>query len=94
MAANFLGYGFSVAISYLGNARLTFVRPAADPHQFLRFVVVSLTGLGLNQLLTYGLVALANQPFWLALAVVVLVVPGATFLLSRSWAFRPGDRGP
>src|SRR5690606_12367564 len=101
IAASFVGYSCSVAVSYLGNARLTFRRDAMDTGQFTRFVVISLLGLLVNQLIVLLLVGALHYPFWLALGAVVLSVPPLTFVLSRRWAFqaRPspmaiGPEGP
>lgn len=88
LAANFLGYGCAVGVSYIGNARWTF-RAAHRNAQLGRFVVVSLAGLGLNQALTFLLTGVLRLPFAAALAVVVVAVPLFTFLLSRAWVFRP-----
>ncbi|MCR5873073.1 GtrA family protein [Phenylobacterium sp. J426] len=87
LAANLLAYLAAVAVSYLGNARLTFGRPALQGGQFLRFLVVSLFGLGVTQVLTWLLVVEAGWPFAAGLAVVAVVTPAATFTASKLWAF-------
>jgi putative flippase GtrA len=88
LAANLVGYVSAVGFSYLGNARLTFGRPFRDAAQFVRFVLVSLLGLGLNQAIVYLLVERAGWPFWVALGPVVVLVPALSFALSKLWAFR------
>jgi putative flippase GtrA len=88
MAANFAGYAASVGVSYLGNARFTFGRPALHGAQFVRFLVVSLAGLCLNQAITWLMAVRLGLPFWVALGAVVTVVPVFSFLVSRLWAFR------
>jgi putative flippase GtrA len=89
MQANFAGYLAAVSVSYLGNARLTFLRRARDARQMLRFAGVSLAGLALTQALTWLLVAQLAWPFAAGLAAVAVAVPAASFVLSRAWAFRP-----
>jgi putative flippase GtrA len=91
LAANFVGYGCAVGFSYIGNARLTFGRPAWDAGQFSRFLLVSLLGLALNQAIVHLLVDRAGWPFWLALGPVVVLVPLLSFVLLKIWAF--GERG-
>ena len=86
--ANFVGYLAAVGVSYLGNARLTFRRRALHGPQFMRFVVVSLLGLGLTQGLTWLLVQQLGWPFWACLGVVAVATPTLSFVLSRVWAFR------
>ncbi|MGA0607959.1 GtrA family protein [Phenylobacterium sp. VNQ135] len=87
LTANLLAYLCAVGVSYLGNARLTFGRPALHGGQFLRFLVVSLFGLGVTQGLTWLLVEQAGWPFAAGLAVVAVVTPAATFTASKLWAF-------
>jgi putative flippase GtrA len=91
MAANFAGYGCAVAVSYLGNARLTFRRSAWRGPQFARFVVVSLIGLAANQAITWSLVNRLGWPFWAGLAVVVALVPALSFAAAKLWAFGRQD---
>jgi len=85
--ANLVGYCVAVGVSYVGNARLTFRRPTRDLGQFIRFLTLSLTALGLNQALVYLLVERAHWPFWLALGPVVIMVPAISFVGSKLWAF-------
>lgn len=88
MAANFVGYGCAVGVSYLGNARFTFRRAVWHGPQFIRFVAVSLLGLALTQGLTWLLVVRMGWPFWMGLSVVAVAVPALSFVLQRLWAFR------
>lgn len=87
LRANLLAYLCAVGVSYLGNARLTFGRPALRGGQFARFLVVSLLGLCVTQGLTWLLVDQAGWPFAAGLAVVAVATPTATFAASRLWAF-------
>ncbi len=87
LSANFLAYLCAVGVSYLGNARLTFRWPAMKGGQFLRFLAVSLFGLGVTQGLTWLLVEQAGWPFAAGLAVVAVVTPTATFAAAKLWAF-------
>lgn len=87
LAANFTGYGVAVSLSYLANARLTF-RQTLGRSQFLRFLVLSLSGLAISQGIIWVLTHGFDQPFERALAVAVLAVPPATFLVARFWVFR------
>ncbi len=50
-----------------------------------RFPAVSLASLGLNQALVFAVVELAGQPYWQALAVVLIAVPPLTFLAMKYW---------
>jgi putative flippase GtrA len=88
LPANFIGYVCAVGVSYLGNARFTFGRPALHGGRFVRFAVISASGLAANQAITWLLVGRLGLPFWAGLAVVVVVVPALSFVAARLWAFR------
>jgi putative flippase GtrA len=87
LSANFAAYLCAVGVSYLGNAWLTFGRPAMDRAQFLRFLVVSLLGLACTQGLTWLLVERLGWPFAWGLAVVAVATPALTFTAAKLWAF-------
>ncbi|MFC3068045.1 GtrA family protein [Phenylobacterium soli] len=86
-AATTVGYLCSVGISYLGNARFTFGRPALDGAQFVRFLVVSLIGFAANLGVTHLFAEVLKWPFVAALGVVVVVIPALSFTASKLWAF-------
>jgi putative flippase GtrA len=90
--ATFVGYLCSVGVSYLGNARFTFGRPALHGAQFARFLVVSLIGLAANLGITWLLVNRLGWPFKAALAVVVVVIPALSFVAAKLWAFAIPER--
>ena len=88
MLATLVGYVCSVGVSYLGNSLFTFRRPALHGPQFVRFAVISLAGLAINQAIVFVGAHLLGWPFWLALVPVVVIVPASTFTLAKFWAFR------
>lgn len=92
LMANFAGYVCAVTVSYFGNAWLTFRRPSANAGQFIRFVIISLLALGLNQLIVAYCTHILEWPFVGALALVVAVVPLFTFAVSKLWAFSDSTR--
>ena len=91
LSANLAAYLCAVGVSYLGNAWLTFGRPAMDRGQFLRFLVVSLLGLACTQGLTWLLVERLGWPFAWGLAVVAVATPAMTFTAAKLWAFAAPD---
>lgn len=86
--ASLAGYVASVGVSYLGNSRLTFRRPALHGPQFARFATISLTGLGINLGTVWIATHALGWPLWVAMVPVVMVVPASTFVMSKFWAFR------
>lgn len=85
--ANIMGYCAAVAISYFGHGKLTFRRELNWP-VFLRFAIVSLTTLGLSELILLALETWLAVSHRISLAVVVCTIPVITFLLSKLWVFR------
>jgi putative flippase GtrA len=91
MAASLTGYAASVGVSYLGNSRFTFRRPALHAPQFAKFATISLTGLALNLSLVFVCTHNLAWPLWQAMIPVVLIVPPSSFLMSKLWAFRAAE---
>jgi putative flippase GtrA len=88
MSASVAGYLCSVGVSYVGNSRLTFRRPALHGPQFVKFATISLAGLAINQSVVFVGTHLLGWPLSRTLIPVVLIVPASTFLMSKFWAFR------
>ena len=88
LLAGLAGYASAVGVSYFGNALVTFRRPALHGPQFLRFMTISLAGLAINLALVFTGTRLFGWPLWRALIPVVLIVPAATFVMAKFWAFR------
>lgn len=88
LSANLVGYCCAVLISYFGNARLTFKTSAIHGPQFARFVVISLTALGLNQLLLLLFTGPLRMSFSTALMLLIILVPIFSFTASKIWGFR------
>ncbi len=61
-----MGYAASVGVSYLGNSRFTFRRPALHGPQFVRFAAISLTGLAINLATVFVATHTLGWPLWLA----------------------------
>lgn len=87
--ANWLGFACAFPVSYVGHRGWSFQGTQASHGQALpRFLMVALLGLAGNQVLLWLGMHYTPLPFWLVLAVVMLLVAASTFVLSRYWAFR------
>ena len=86
--ANMIAFCCALGVSFFGQTRLTFPDSTADGGAFVRFVVVAVSGLGLNQLIVWVMTSLVGSPYWLALIIIFCTVPGVTFLLLKFWALR------
>lgn len=92
-SANWLGFMCAFPVSYLGHRRWSFSGTRARHRQaFGRFFVVALLGFFANQALLWALLQLTWLPFWLSLALVMVLVALGTWLLSRFWAFSARER--
>jgi len=86
--ANLVAFSCALGVSFYGQTRLTFPGSSTDGGAFLRFAIVAVSGLGLNQIIVWIVTSLAGGPYWLALAIIIATVPGLTFLLLKFWALR------
>ena len=86
--ANLIAFCCALGVSFFGQTRLTFPDSTADGGAFARFAVVAVSGLGLNQLIVWVVTSLFGSPYWLALGIIIVTVPGFTFLLLKFWALR------
>jgi putative flippase GtrA len=85
--ANLAGFAAGVVVSYIGHARLTFGAPLRSGPQFLRFVVLSLTGLAASSLTVWLVTGVMGLGFGLAMGTVGLIVPAVSYLAMRFWVF-------
>lgn len=90
--ANVAGFAAAFLVSYLGHFHLTFrlgaVAEARHEVHVVRFLVVSLLGLGLSTGLVDWLTIGRGLSFTLTMGVVAIVVAAANFAMSSIWAFR------
>jgi len=86
-AANAAGFASAFIVSYLGHFYWTFGHRAGHRRYLARFLVLSLSGYGLSNLIIWLVVERAGLPFVLALPWIALAVPAFTFLSAKYWAF-------
>lgn len=94
LLANLAGYLAAVSLSYGGHARLTFGGRGGHARRAPRFAAVSLGGLLLSAAITALVCGPLGGSLGLAMACVTLVVPTASFLVNRRWAFAPDAPRP
>lgn len=87
LAANWVAFCVALTLSYFANHSWTFRVVGHHAVHFPRFVIVAILGLLLNQTIMFGVVEVWEQSYRIALVIVVLVIPLASFLANRSWAF-------
>ena len=93
LVANVLGWLVAFGVSFVGHHRLTFGDHGATLAFVVpRFLAVSAGGFLVNEAAYASLLHWSSLRYDLVLAVVLVGVAVATYLLSRHWAF-PGSRG-
>lgn len=86
--ASVVGFVLAVTVSFFLNTYWTFRRSDNLQRRFLRFVLVSVSGMALNTMIMYGAVDVYQRHYLLGLAMVLLVVPAYNFALNYLWSFR------
>lgn len=86
--ANIAGFVCAFPVSYIGHRTLSFPGlNQAHQHTLPRFLSVAVFGFLANQTLVLLSLRYTALPFWLILAIVMVMVAASTYLLSRYWAF-------
>lgn len=88
LVANFGGWICAFGVSYGGHSALTFAghdAPAAQSAS--RFLLLSAGGFAINEAAYAVLLHTSRVPYHFLLAIILLCVAVATYLLSRYWAF-------
>lgn len=90
LLANLGGFASACWCSYFGHRHWTFVdrRTTNATHFFFRVLAIAMLGFLLNQLVFSLLLTHAAVPYFISLAIVVVVVAALTYGLTRLWAFR------
>jgi putative flippase GtrA len=88
-AANAAGFATALGLSYVGHGRFTFGTELEHHRHGPRFLATAGLGLALSSGLTQVIAVWIGAPFAVAMGVVALAVPVATFLLCRIWVFAP-----
>jgi len=89
LASNVVGFLTAFLVSFRGHNAWTFPaqpgrRRSAALHRFFR---VAIAAFAVNETLFWALLRWTAMPYQLALALVLIVVAGGTFVASKFWAF-------
>ena len=87
LTSNAVGFCAAFGTSYLGHFYWTFGQRTGHPVRLPKFLAVSGAGFLLTHLITLVVTA-SGQTFNTALLLILMIVPAATWTLSRFWAFR------
>jgi putative flippase GtrA len=88
LIANVFAFIGAFQVSYWGHSSWSFSDLSASRRDsFRRFVIISVSGFLLNELLFFLFLKFTNIPYQISLLIVLPFVAGLTFLFSRHWAF-------
>lgn len=85
--ASVAGFVLTLVVSFLLNRSWTFAVRDAGSGAFVKYAVVSVTGLLLNTGIMYTAVEWLHWKYWIGQLIVVLVVPPCNFILNALWTF-------
>ena len=89
LVANIAGWLVAFAVSFAGHYTLTFRQQKAPFSQALRrFFLVSAAGFSINEAAYAWLLHVTTLRYDILLALILVAVAVATFVLGRLWAFR------
>lgn len=86
-SANVIAFLTAFFVSYFGHRNWTFGSDSSHAGAMPKFFAVAVSGLAMNQAIVFVVVDLLGLRYELALAIVFLTVPPATYVLARFWAF-------
>lgn len=82
-----IAYLAAISFQYVGHARFTFRKTAADIGQARRFLILNAAGLGFAMAITVALTSFIETPDWIASVTVVILLPILNWILMRLWVF-------
>ena len=88
LVANVIAFCCAVLVSYFGHNYWTFQHRHHNAQKFARFVLITLSALGLNQMILYVATRQLGLDYRVGLLLVILLVPIFTYILARLWVFR------
>ena len=88
LAANIIGYCIGVGSSFIGHFYFTFKKQGNHTRHLVRFIIVSLLGYILSNIIIVIVVDINNGAFWFAALVVVILIPPVNWIFGRYWAFK------
>jgi putative flippase GtrA len=91
VTASIAGFVLTVIAQYGLNRRWTFRSNARRSAEFLRYAVVSVSGLALNALVMYVCTEWLSLHYVIGQALVMTIIPLSNYWWNRAWTFRIGD---
>ncbi|MBJ6361356.1 GtrA family protein [Paenibacillus sp. GCM10012307] len=90
IAGSATGFIAVLILSYFLNVIWTFTDASEKRtiRQFIKYTIVSCSGLLLNTAVMYAAVELAHLPYLIGQCIITVIVPVHNYVLNRRWTFR------
>ncbi len=88
LMANLIAFAAATCVTLFSNSRFTFKGHHKGASDLAKGLITVLIGLALNQVIVLIITRYIGLPYEAALFAVIIIVPIATFLLFKFWAFR------
>ena len=83
-----IGFIIVLVLSYLLNRNWTFSNDHSNNKSFIKYTVVSITGLLLNIFIMFTVVEIVHGSYLIGQCMVMIIVPPSNYLLNYYWTFR------
>jgi putative flippase GtrA len=87
VAASTIGQICSAIVSYFGHAIYSFRVRRDHSRHGTRFLIIAAATFGLNVVVTWFLTDILRLQYWIAFAVVVVMIPTVNYFANRFWVF-------
>jgi len=88
VAGSAVGFLVALVVQYLLNNAFVFRGGSPRWGRFFRYAFVSMTGLGLNLGIMYGVVETLQWHYLYGILISIFIVTPTNFLLNQRWSFR------
>lgn len=88
LIANLCAFLIAFSVSFTGHYYWTFSKPGHQHRAVIKFFAVASTGFFINTVILAALLADGRISEPLCLIIAIMIIPIATYFLSRIWAFK------
>jgi len=93
MGATAIAYWVSTCTSYYGHVFFSFRVKPDHKNYFWRFALTTIVTFGMTIGVTWVTTEILFYPFYVAVFLIIFLIPTTSYLCSRFWVFLPGLKG-
>jgi putative flippase GtrA len=86
--ANLIAFLSAFLVSYFGHSWWTFENIRHSSERFMKFLTMSLVGLGINSSFVWILMHAMHQSVYIATLPMIFVTPALLFFINKFWVFK------